>query len=524
VAKIRAKWILDFSRRTTMTQYKTGNRALHRYGRNAAAVVLGAGFLATTQCNDEPIVAVHPEDPMAIISSVGAAEPGDDEAYPTLADEDRFLDLGDSVVLSAHLSSIGANGGDGPLLYFWEIESKPFDSLLVDESLLNTDSGSGDDDSAGGEGDELDLGDAASHLEVTLSPDIEGLYGITLQVSDGERVSDLDQVVVQVGGSNLCPVSNSGEDVVAQTGTPAQLDGSGSVDDDIIGAVDDQVLEYLWHFSLVPGDSALSDADIYGQGTDEPYIIPDVAGTYIVQLLVNDGSCTSLPDYVTVQATNGNAPPVADAGTSVVLTPCAASQVTLDGTASYDPEGQQLDYRWSFTRVPTGSSVSDANLQNRFTATPRFNWDLPGIYTLQLNVNDGEVDSPPDYVAVSSVPPLPNNGPIAIASEDQVISATASCSTVNYNCSCTPCGSRSTTIEAFGSSDPEQDPLNYIWTVQTGPATISGAESIEAEVTLDPLGTSCNNTATEVIDLNLTVYDCRGADEDTVRITFLCNG
>ena len=170
------------------------------------------------------------------------------------------------------------------------------------------------------------------------------------------------------------------------------------------------------HFSLLPGDSTLTDADIFGQGTDAPQVIPDVPGTYIVQLLVNDGSCTSLPDYVTIQATNGNAPPVADAGQSVILTPCAPSQVTLDGTASYDPEGQALDYEWTFTSVPNGSVVDDSNLQGRYSATPRFNWDLPGVYTLQLNVSDGEVVSPPDYVAVSSVPALPNEEPTAIAS------------------------------------------------------------------------------------------------------------
>ncbi len=508
-----------------MTQYFSGNGTLQRLSRTAGAVVLGAGFLATTQCQDETVVAVHPGDPLAVISSVGATAPEEGEPGG-LADEDRFIELGDSVTLSGHLSELGANVSGVDLLYFWEIESKPFESDLVDESLLTGEAVGDDDDSAStGDDDdvEIDLGDATTHVEVVLTPDVEGLYGITLQVSDGERTSDLDHAVVQVGGDNLCPTADAGSDVVAQTGIPARLDGSGSADPDI-EVRDPQVLEYLWHLSLIPGDSALTDADIYGQGTDEPYIIADVPGTFIVQLIVNDGSCSSLPDYVTVQATNGNAPPVADAGQSVILTPCAASQVTLDGTASYDPEGQQLNYEWTFTSVPTGSSVSDANLQGRFSATPRFNWDLPGVYTLQLNVDDGEVGSPPDYVAVSSVPTLPNEGPTAVASEDETMNATASCSTTNYVCSCSPCGSRSTTVEAFGSSDPEQDPLNYIWTVQSGPGTILGAESIEAEVTIPELGTSCGSTSSTTTVIDLTVYDCRGADEDTVSITFTCAG
>jgi hypothetical protein len=486
-------------------------------------VVLGAAFLATTQCSDDTLQTVVLGSPTAFIASVGAV-PGEEGELPRLTDEDRFVEIGATVTLSGHLSTRGDNVGDStPLLYFWQIESKPFESQLVDESLLN-DEPLGDDDSAGTEPEEIDFGDASTHVEVTITPDVEGLYGITLQVSDGERVSDLDHVVVQVGGSNLCPLADAGEDVIAQTGTPAQLDASASSDDDIIGIEDDQVLEFLWHFSLVPGESALTDGNIYGQGTDAPHIIPDVPGTYIVQLLVNDGSCTSLPDYVTVQASNGNAPPIADAGQSVILTPCAPSRVTLDGTASYDPEGQQLGYRWTFTSVPAGSAVSDATLQGRFSATPRFNWDLPGVYTLQLNVDDGEVESPPDYVAVSSVAPLPNDAPTALASEDVVMNATASCGIQNYVCSCSPCGSRSTVVDAFDSFDPDQDPLNYIWAIQSGAASITGAESVEAEVVLDALGTSCGSTATSTITVNLTVYDCRGAAEDNVTITFICQG
>ena len=37
---------------------------------------------------------------------------------------------------------------------------------------------------------------------VVLTPDIQGLFGVTLQVSDGERLSDIEHVVLQVGGGN----------------------------------------------------------------------------------------------------------------------------------------------------------------------------------------------------------------------------------------------------------------------------------------------------------------------------------
>ena len=116
------------------------------------------------------------------------------------------------------------------------------------------------------------------------------------------------------------------------------MDGSASSDADAAAGDDDDSatpasdLDYNWHLSLIPADSALDDGDIFYQGTANPILIPDVSGTYIMQLRVDDGSCTSAPDYLTLLADSGNLPPVANAGESIVLTPCAPTEVVLDGT------------------------------------------------------------------------------------------------------------------------------------------------------------------------------------------------
>ena len=68
---------------------------------------------------------------------------------------------------------------------------------------------------------------------VEFTPDLVGLYGITLQVSDGTRVSDVDHVVISVGSSNACPTADAGGDVIGLTGVPVTLDGSGSSDPDV---------------------------------------------------------------------------------------------------------------------------------------------------------------------------------------------------------------------------------------------------------------------------------------------------
>lgn len=460
-----------------------------------AGAVLGlfVSFAACEQTSQEPVVL---GDPVAIIADI---EGGED------------VELGVTVTLDGTGSALGENVTDASLTYFWELETVPFGSTLVSESLLAPEGT-----------EEVEAGDPAI---VSFTPDLVGLYGITLQVSDGTRVSDLDHVVVNVTQPNNCPLADAGADLVALTGVPVTLDGTGSVDADVDEDGNPDSLEWIWHFSLVPNGSALTDSDIFSQGTASPVIVPDVPGTYILQLRVDDGSCTSEPDYVTVLVSNGNGQPVADAGLSVTLTPCSPSEVTLDGTGSFDPEGQTLGYEWTFTQVPNGSSMSDALIDGRFTATPSFNFDVPGLYTLQLRVNDGELVSAPDNVAVRAVPPLPNDAPVAIAGEDITVNANANCTSGAYTgCSCSPCGARSEVLSGAGSFDPNLDAINFQWDIQSGNATLLGEESQEVEIFVPEQNVNCNSVATNSVTLSLTVFDCRAAAEDTVTVNFTCTG
>lgn len=456
-------------------------------------------------------------------------DPGDIEldlptAVITVVGEASDLELGVIVQLDGSESTLGDSSPSGAeLSYFWELDTKPLDSALVDESIVRV--------------------DEESPVLVQIEPDVQGIYGVTLQVGDGTYVSELAHVVIAVGGGNSCPIADAGSDLLGATGIPVTLDGSDTVDADVQSSGDDddsaagddddsaagepegQVLSYEWRFSLVPSDSELTNGDVFYQGTEHPVFIPDVAGSYIVQLRASDGLCVSEPDYVQVQVSNGNSPPVADAGNSIILTPCSPTEIGLDGTASYDPEGQLLTYRWRFTSVPNGSDVSDAFLENRFSATPSFNADVPGVYTLEIVVDDGESESEPDYVAVQVVPSQPNLTPIADAGEDITVEATALCTSDPYGPTvCNPCGSRSVVLDGSGSLDPDNDPLNYQWDIQTaGDASLLGAESQTVEVTLPEVAVDAGQPAvTQSFDVGLTVFDCRGAADDVVTVHYIC--
>ncbi|MBN93784.1 MAG: hypothetical protein CL928_06875 [Deltaproteobacteria bacterium] len=506
-----------------MTKRAT-SAALSVTGYGATVVVAGVLALFLAQCSGPTSNSNGPLDPPVAV----------------LADlpDDIDIQVGDTVEIDGSGSHLGNDSTDGELTFSWTLETIPELSALTSADLSWT---SPDDPS-----------------RVLLVPDVEGIFAVTLRVHDGINESDRTHLVIEVGGGNTCPVANAGDDMFGQTGVPVTLDGSGSVDpdvdssdegddddsgdtpaadDDDTGDDDDSgdtdgegasetlgsTLTYTWSFSLVPDGSDMDDGDIYYQGTKNPVIIPDISGTYILQLRVADGLCESTPDYVTLSVSNGNLPPVADAGTSVLLTPCAPTEVTLDGSASYDPEGRPLEFDWTFTSTPTSSEVSDAIVEGRFTASPKFNWDVPGVYTLRLAVDDGEVESAPDYVAVQAVPALPNGPPTAVAGEDVVVDGQAVCSSDPYGSgTCMPCGSRIVILEAQESNDPDGDPLNYHWDLLSGSATLLGTESDVLEITLPEQQVTPGNNASQTVEINLTVYDCRAADDDTITITYNC--
>ena len=103
--------------------------------------------------------------------------------------------------------------------------------------------------------------------------------------------------------------------------------------------------------------------------------------------------------------------PIADSGES--KTYYKNGLVTLDGTASYDPEEQNLTYLWT---APEGIVLSDnTSSMPQFTAPDVL---LDTDYVIELIVNDGDFNSDPDFVTISVV--VVNTEPI-IESIDQLI-------------------------------------------------------------------------------------------------------
>ena len=210
-------------------------------------------------------------------------------------------------------------------------------------------------------------------------------------------------------------------------------------------------MTFNWSLTAPAGSTAiLSDPTAVN-----PSFVADLAGTYAVQLIVNDSTVDSEPSAISVNAAEiqppPNTAPVADAGQN--QSSLVGEIVQLDGSQSSDADsGDQLTFLWSFGTRPEGSS---ATLSDPLAVDPTFVADVAGAYTVQLIVNDGTVDSEPDTVMVTAaaVDSPANTLPEADAGQDQNVSV-GSMVQLNGN----------------GSGDADGDAITYSWTFTSVPA------------------------------------------------------
>src|SRR5262249_50057080 len=153
---------------------------------------------------------------------------------------------------------------------------------------------------------------------------------------------------------------------------------------------DADALAYQWSLLSAPAGSAaaLSSATIVN-----PTFVADKSGSYVAQLVVNDGRVDSSPRTVTISTENSA--PTANAGPNHTVAPNATVQ--LDGSASVDPDGTPLTYAWSLLSAPPGSG---ATLSNPTSVNPTFVADVEGVYVAQLIVSDGVLFSAPVTVTL----------------------------------------------------------------------------------------------------------------------------
>ncbi|KAB2835681.1 MAG: hypothetical protein F9K48_03745 [Candidatus Brocadia sp.] len=268
--------------------------------------------------------------------------------------------------------------------------------------------------------------------------DKAGTYVVSLIVNDG-TVDSNQMATVTISTLNSAPVANAGQDQMVYVNDPVTLDGSGSTD------VDGDLLAYTWAFTAKPADSTATLNDPHAVN---PTFTADKAGTYVMSLMVNDGTVDSQPDTVVISTVN--TAPIADAGPDQLVIHIG-STVQLDGSQSYDLEGDAITYQWAFTSRPAGSSAS---LTNADSVTPTFVADVRGEYVIQLVVTDAMYQSNPDTVVVN----FTNITPVANAGTGQSVYV-----------------GDTVTMDGSGSTDANGDTLSFVWALTSVPAGSSAA-------------------------------------------------
>lgn len=253
------------------------------------------------------------------------------------------------------------------------------------------------------------------------------------------------------------PIANAGTDQSIHQTATVNLDGTASSDPD------GDPLTYSWQIISTPlGSTAtLSDAT-----AATPTFVADLGGDYVVQLVVTDSfGVASAPDKARISTYN--TVPFADAGPdqSVTLT---GYTVHLDGTQSYDDDGDAVTYLWSITTKP---ATSAASLSDLYSVSPTFVADVYGDYTAKLVVSDPWVSSAPDTVLVS----FNNIKPVAKAGGNQSVVV-------------------GDLVYMTGKGgDANGDPITYSWSMVSRPigssAVLADANTRQPSFTADKAGT-----------------------------------
>jgi len=224
----------------------------------------------------------------------------------------------------------------------------------------------------------------------------------SLVVFDDEGLQSLntDSVDIMVVENDAPPIADAGDDTNIKEGATLILDGSSSFDNET-----DPLTDFEW---VRVGGNANAITLVGALTANPSFVAPlGVGTTVILQLTVNDGlqdsAVSPLPDtnidgddLVTIEISENN-PPIADAGPDQTVneeTNLVATVVTLDGSASSDPDGDVFTYAWT---APPGTTLSCTTC-----AQPTF--DAPAVsvltpLTFSLIVTDTDPVNPKSSVA-----------------------------------------------------------------------------------------------------------------------------
>lgn len=238
----------------------------------------------------------------------------------------------------------------------------------------------------------------------------------------------MDAVSVTVVNVNHEPVADAGDDQSIAEGSPVTLHGENSFDPD--GDETQPSFTYAWVQVSGSPTVVLTGANTKNPTFTAPIVgssgAPGVVATLVFELRVDDGFPPDLPapgftfanvvDEVTVEITNVNNLPSADAGTDQTVDENAS--VALSAAVSDDPDSDTLTYAWAQVGGPAVALNDGATVAPSFTAP--FVGAGGADLTFKVTVNDGYGGTATDTVVVHVQ--NANDPPIASAARPTIAS------------------------------------------------------------------------------------------------------
>ena len=191
--------------------------------------------------------------------------------------------------------SASSDANSDPLTYAWTLTAKPAGSSATLSSF--------------------------SSAKPTFIADIAGTYVASLTVNDGKVNSTGKIVAVTAAVANVTPVANAGPAQSVATNILVTLSGIASSD------ANSDPLTYTWTLISKP---IFSSTSLRNSTSVTPSFMADVAGTYIISLVVNDGIVNSNAATVAVTAVlRANPSPI---GTGLIVQDQFNFQIINDNT------------------------------------------------------------------------------------------------------------------------------------------------------------------------------------------------